>query len=124
AYLNDLEETDRAHKNLQAELDALYNSIFAGPTPKFPGEDQKEWALRQARDAFNDAKRRHEAEAQAAKCLRDTNQFRGEALRSLDDARSHSRMDMFGGGTLTDMMEREALSGAQNATDKAKMLVL
>lgn len=32
-------------------------------------------------------------------------------------------MDMFGGGTLTDVMEREALSRAQNATDKVQMLV-
>ncbi|KAI4174641.1 MAG: hypothetical protein LQ343_002214 [Gyalolechia ehrenbergii] len=86
----ELKQTDTAHKNLQTELDALYNSIFAGPTPEFPGEDQKEWALRQARDAFNDAKRKHEAEAQAVKCLHDANQFMGEALRSLDDARSHS----------------------------------
>ncbi|KAL8942670.1 MAG: hypothetical protein Q9216_001524 [Gyalolechia sp. 2 TL-2023] len=119
----ELEQTESTHKRLQAELDALYNSIFAGPTPEFPGEDRKEWALGQAKDSFNDAKRKHEAEAQAVKCLHDANQFMSEALRSLDDARSHSRMDMFGGGTLTDMMEREALSRAQNATDKVKMLV-
>ena len=118
-----LEDTDRTHKRLQAELDSLYNSIFAGPSPEFPGEDQKESAMRQAKDAFNTAKQRHEAEVQAANCLRDAEGFMTQALQSLDDARSHSRMDMFGGGTLSDMMERNALSKAQNATDKVKMLV-
>ncbi|KAL8655962.1 MAG: hypothetical protein Q9210_000559 [Variospora velana] len=119
----ELEGIYSTHRRLQAELDALHNSIFAGPTPEFPGEDQKEWALRQASDAFNDAKRRHEAKAQAVKCLHDADRFMNDALRALDDARSHSQMDMFGGGTLTDMMEREALSRAQHATDKVKMLV-
>ncbi|KAL8858943.1 MAG: hypothetical protein Q9178_004622 [Gyalolechia marmorata] len=118
-----LEDTDRTHKNLQAELDALYNSIFAGPSPEFPGEDQKEWAMREAKDAFNAAKQRQDAEFQAVKCLQDAEQFMLQALQSLDEARSHSRMDMFGGGTLSDMMERDALSQAQNATEKVKMLV-
>ncbi|KAL8875633.1 MAG: hypothetical protein Q9198_006038 [Flavoplaca austrocitrina] len=118
-----LEDTDRTHKRLQAELDSLYDSIFAGPSPEFPGEDQKEFAMRQAKDAFNTAKQRHEAELQAVNCLRDAERFMTQALQSLDDARSHSRMDMFGGGTISDMMERDALSKAQNATDKVKMLV-
>lgn len=118
-----LENTDRIHKSLQAELDALYNSIFAGPSPEFPGEDQKEFAMREAKDAFNTAKQRHEAELQAVKCLQDAERFMTQALQSLDNARSASRMDMFGGGTLSDMMERDALTKAQNATDKVKMLV-
>lgn len=118
-----LEDVDIIHKKLQAELDALYSSIFSGPSPDFPGEDQKEWAFREAKDAFNNAKRNHEAEVQAVKCLQDAQQFMSEALRHLHDARGHSRMDMLGGGTLSDMMERDALSKAQNATDKVKMLV-
>lgn len=119
----EFEHTDRIHKNLQAELDALYDSIFEGPSPDFPGEDEKELALRQASDAFNRVKGKHEAEIQAVKCLTDATRFMSQALFSLDDARSHSRIDMLGGGTLTDMMERDALSRAQTATDKAKMLV-
>ncbi|KAL8963434.1 MAG: hypothetical protein Q9193_000304 [Seirophora villosa] len=119
----ELEGINSTHRRLQAELDSLYNSIFAGPTPDFPDEDQKEWALRQASDAFNEAKRRHEAEAQAVRCLQDADKFMAQALHSLTEARSHSRMDMFGGGTLTDMMERNALTRAQGATDKVQMLV-
>ncbi|KAI4288877.1 MAG: hypothetical protein L6R35_001857 [Caloplaca aegaea] len=119
----ELEGINSTHRRLQAELDALYDSIFAGPTPEFADEDQKEWALRQASDALNDAKRRHEAEAQAVKCLHDADRFMNEALRAFDDARNYSRVDMFGGGTLTDIMERRALSRAQSAADKVKMMV-
>ncbi|KAL8917309.1 MAG: hypothetical protein Q9208_008030 [Pyrenodesmia sp. 3 TL-2023] len=118
-----LENVSMTYKKLQAELDALYNTIFSGPSPDFPGEDQKEWAFREAKDAFDNAKRNHEAEVQAVRCLQDAQQFMSQALEHLHEARSHSRMDMFGGGTLSDMMERDALSKAQNATDKIKMLV-
>ncbi|KAI4180523.1 MAG: hypothetical protein L6R41_007190 [Letrouitia leprolyta] len=120
----ELEHTDRVHKDLQAQLDALYHSIFDGPSPGFPGEDDKEWALRQAQDAFNHAKCNHEAETQGVKCLTDATRFMSQAIFSLDDARRLSRLDMLGGGTLTDVMERDALSRAQVAVDKAKMLVL
>jgi hypothetical protein len=37
----------------QAELDRLYNSIFGGPSPDIPGEDEKEKAVRQAENNFN-----------------------------------------------------------------------
>ncbi|KAL8988335.1 MAG: hypothetical protein Q9177_002577 [Variospora cf. flavescens] len=106
----ELKGINSTHRSLQAELDALYDSIFAGPTPEFPDEDQKEWALRQASDALNDAKRRHEAEAQAVKCLHNADRFMNEALRAFDDARNYSRVDI-------------ALSRAQSATDKVRMLV-
>ncbi|KAL8758687.1 MAG: hypothetical protein Q9184_003844 [Pyrenodesmia sp. 2 TL-2023] len=117
-----LENADMMHQKLQAELDALYNSVFSGPSPDFLGEDEKEWTFREAKDAFNNAKRNHEAEVQAVKCLENAQQFMSQALQHLAEARSHSRTDMFG-STWSDMMEREALSKAQNATDKVKMLV-
>lgn len=101
----------------------MYNSIFAGPSPDFPGEDQKEWAFREARDAFNTVKQRHEAEVQAVKCLQEADTFMHVAVESMADARDSSRMDMFGGGRLSDMLERDALNKAQNATDKVRMLV-
>lgn len=119
----ELEQVASTYTSLQGELDALYHSIFAGPSPDYPGEDQKEWAFREARDIFNAAKQRHEAEMQALHCLREADKFMRVGLESLADARGHSQMDMFGGGALTDMMERDALSKAQSATDKVHMLV-
>lgn len=119
----ELQTVANTHNKLQAELDALYNSIFAGPSPEFPGEDQKEWTFREARDIFDGAKQRHEAEIQAARCLQEAEVFMRVALESMADARMNSRMDMWGGGGLTDMMERDALHRAQDATDKVHMLV-
>ena len=40
-----LYETNRAHNHLQAELDQLYNPVFACPTAVFPEEDEKKWKL-------------------------------------------------------------------------------
>ncbi|KAF7517855.1 hypothetical protein G7054_g13666 [Neopestalotiopsis clavispora] len=72
----------------QRDLDGLYESIFSGPTPEFPDEDQKE--------------------------------HRGTvAWQAVEEALDHSRMDMFGGGTFTDMMERNALSQAEMAVQDA-----
>ena len=119
----ELEKANQTHLKLQAELDALYNSIFSGPTPEFPMEDQKEWAYRQACDTFATLEHRHEAEKQALHCLLEANKFMIETLHELAEACTYSRMDMWGGGTLTDMMERDALHIARNAADKVNMLV-
>ncbi|CAO1600171.1 hypothetical protein XANCAGTX0491_003874 [Xanthoria calcicola] len=118
-----LENTNKTHQRLQSELDALYNSIFAGPTPDFPGEDQKESAVREAKEAFDFVKQQHEAEFQAAKCLVDAECFIIKALRWLEKAHDFSRTDMRGCGTFSDMLERNTLSEAQHAMDKVKMLV-
>ncbi|KAL8675469.1 MAG: hypothetical protein Q9168_000170 [Polycauliona sp. 1 TL-2023] len=85
-----LEGTDKTHKRLQAELDALYDFIIEGPMPGFQGEDVIEFAMREAKDAFNITKQRHEAELRAIKCLQGAQWFMLQVLQSLDDARSHS----------------------------------
>ncbi|KAI4105742.1 MAG: hypothetical protein LQ339_003304 [Xanthoria mediterranea] len=119
-----LENTNKTHQRLQSELDALYNSIFAGPTPDFPGEDQKESAMREAKEAYNIAKQQHEAEIQAAKCLEDAETFMLEVLEWLENARENSDIDKSGSGTmLANLLERTALMKARNAIGKAKMLV-
>ena len=120
---NDLEAVDKRHTRLQAELDQLYDSIFAGLTPGFLEEDKKESALRVARNEYGQTKQRLEAEMQVMSCLQNADEIMQQALSFLADARSNSRMDMFGGGTLSHMMERGALSCAANAVDKIKMLV-
>lgn len=118
-----LETTNKTHKRLQSELDALYSSIFAGPTPDFPGEDQKESAVHEAKEAFDFVKQQHEAESQAAKCLVDAQGSMMEALQWLKKAHDFSRTDMRGPGTVSDIVERNSLSKAQRAMEKVKMLV-
>lgn len=119
----ELEKVANKHRNLQTQLDALYDGIFAGPSPEFPSEDAKEYAFREARDAFNAAEQRQKAETQAVSCLESADGSMTRAVRELDTACDYSRADMFGGGTLTDMMERDALSRAEREIDKVKMLV-
>ncbi|KAK3062227.1 hypothetical protein LTS18_004567 [Coniosporium uncinatum] len=118
-----LEADTKRHEQAQKELDALYNSIFAGPTPEFPEEDQKEYTLNQQRDAFTQAQSRANAEHHAVENLQGATRAMRQALASLDEARSHSTMDMFGGGTLSDMMERNALSAAASAVQQVRWQV-
>ncbi|KAL8790191.1 MAG: hypothetical protein Q9213_000722 [Squamulea squamosa] len=73
--------------------------------------------------AFNATRQQYEAELQAANCFKDAEKFNVQVFESFDNARSHSGMDMFGGGTLSDMMERYTLSRAENAIEKVRTLV-
>ncbi|OHF01732.1 hypothetical protein CORC01_02923 [Colletotrichum orchidophilum] len=119
-----LEAEARRHDEAQCELDSLYDSIFAGPTPSYPEEDALEQSAEQALREYHDTRSKVEAEAHAIRLLTDAMKRMGDSLRHMDDALSHSRMDMFGGGTMSDMMERSALQRAESATQEARMLVM
>ncbi|KAH0429078.1 hypothetical protein CcaCcLH18_08705 [Colletotrichum camelliae] len=119
-----LEVAAQTHEEAQRELDSLYEAIFAGPTSGYPEEDAKEQEASRAMRAYQDTRSKAEAEQHAIKLLMDAMKRMGDALRNMDDALSHSRMDMFGGGTMTDMMERSALQRAESATQEARMLVM
>lgn len=110
------------HDSLQQELDALYDSIFQGPSPGFPDEDQKE----------NECQQASQTAAQIAQSLEEQkhvlflmNQMRSklmEAGRYLDDAHSASQMDLFGGGTLASMQKRNYLERAESSISQVRML--
>ncbi|KXH68413.1 hypothetical protein CSAL01_00286 [Colletotrichum salicis] len=119
-----LEVEARRHDEAQCELDSLYDSIFAGPTPSYPEEDTLEQLAEQALHEYHDTRSKVEAEQHAIRLLTDAMKRMGDSLRHMDDALSHSRMDMFGGGTMTDMMERSALQRAESAAQEARMLVM
>ncbi|EOO03924.1 hypothetical protein UCRPA7_646 [Phaeoacremonium minimum UCRPA7] len=119
-----LEMAVSRHSAAQSELDSLYDSIFQGPTPGFPEEDQKERESNAALQAYHDARTRAEGQGQAVKTLGYAQQRINGALMSMDDALRYSRRDMFGGGTLTDMMERNALHQAETQVQEARMLVM
>ena len=118
-----IEDDVKKHNDLQAKLDTLYDLIFAGHTPDVPGEDACEWAFREARDAFDAAKQRSEAELQVVKCLEDANNLMQQAVQQLVEALDQSTLDMFGRHTSRDMMQRDALNEAQDATNRVHMLV-
>ena len=108
------QEADKAkHDQAQEELDRMYNSIFSGPTPDVPGEDEMEHAVYQARDWYNQCQTLLGNDKHAMEALQRANQQLAAARRDMDDALSASNVDRFGGGALFDMMERDALSRGQ-----------
>lgn len=110
------------HQALQAELDALYNSLFAGPTPKFPDEDAKEQACGIAHQAVQNATQRLSREHHILFLLGQTVTKLSEARNALDGAYSMSQYDMFGGGTMASMQKRNYLERAESSIQQVRML--
>lgn len=116
------EQSAQRHHALQAELDALYNSIFAGYTPEFPDEDRKEEASNAASQALQHANQQLERERHILFLLGQTVTKLSEARNSLDGASSMSQYDMFGGGTMASMQKRNYLERAESSIQQVRML--
>ncbi|KAI0012183.1 hypothetical protein F4779DRAFT_105967 [Xylariaceae sp. FL0662B] len=114
----DLEIQAARHNAAQQDLDSLYDSIFQGPTHEFPQEDSVERNSENALQAYHDARVKVETGQQVVRILGDALQRLHSAISYTEDALSHSRMDMLGGGTLSDMMERNALDKAETQVDQ------
>ncbi|KAF2206981.1 hypothetical protein CERZMDRAFT_52005 [Cercospora zeae-maydis SCOH1-5] len=111
-----LEQDVKRHERAQSELDQLYDSIFSGPTPDVAGEDHLEQAVQQNRDSYDQANRSLSSEKYVLEILGRADQSLSAAGNHMDDAYRRSQRDTYlGGGTFTDMMERDALAKAQNA---------
>lgn len=119
----ELEVRAAAHVEAQGELDRLYESIFTGPSPGFPEEDERERETSGALRVYQEARSRAEAEGKVVSILNQAQTRLNGALMSMEDALHASRRDMYGGGTFSDMMERNALNKAENLVRQAKMLV-
>ncbi|KAK5943488.1 hypothetical protein PMZ80_004495 [Knufia obscura] len=120
---SELEGTAARHDQAQRCLDELYDSIFEGPTPGFPEEDSRENSANDALNQYHNMRVRVESETQVLNNLGKALQKMNIAKYALAEARSHSQMDMFGGGMMSDMMERNALSKGEIAFTEARMLV-
>lgn len=118
-----LQSQEKTHTQAQKDLDSLYASIFTGPSPGFPEEDERERETDAAVQAYQEARSRAEAEGQVVKILNQAQQRLNGALMAMEDALQASRRDMFGGGTFSDMMERSALSQAETQIQHARMMV-
>lgn len=120
----DLTNQTERHKQAQADLDGLYQSIFQGETPEFPQEDSLERAADAAGQAYNQANMQSDSDKKVVSLLEGASKNLNEAAGHIEEALSASRMDMFGGGSMADMMERNALSKAQNSIHMSQMLTL
>ncbi|KAI4867801.1 hypothetical protein F4820DRAFT_178065 [Hypoxylon rubiginosum] len=119
----DLEAEVNRHAEAQQQLDGLYDSIFQGPTPAFPDEDCSERNAEDALQAYHNSRVAMETELQVIRLLTEAKGRLFSALNYTEDALSHSRMDMFGGGTFSDMMERNCLDNAENQVGQMLSLV-
>lgn len=119
----ELEGTAETHRQAQEELDELYNSIFAGPTPEFPEEDAKEFPVYDAEKRRGDLQTKLSAGAQALQSLTNAEKLMRASLGEMGEALNWSTWDVFGGGGLSDFMERNALSAASSAAQRAVALV-
>ncbi|KAI1086071.1 hypothetical protein F5B19DRAFT_194274 [Rostrohypoxylon terebratum] len=120
---SDLEaEVDR-HKEAQQQLDSLYDDIFQGPTPAFPEEDRSEQNAERALQAYHNCCIVAETEFQVVGLLSEAKIRLGSALAYMEEALNYSYMDMFGGGTFSDFMERNALDKADKEASQMHLLV-
>ncbi|KAH8724532.1 hypothetical protein GQ44DRAFT_727616 [Phaeosphaeriaceae sp. PMI808] len=110
------------HAQLQADLDVLYDSLFAGHTPAFPAEDRAEENCTTARHHLS---RLHGALARQQHLLF----LLGQVASKLSAARSAlaraydmSQLDMLGGGALVSMQKRNDLEDAESAVQAVRML--
>ncbi|KAI1814703.1 hypothetical protein GGS20DRAFT_394421 [Poronia punctata] len=121
--LSDLEGENARHQEAQKELDMLYASIFEGPTPNFPEEDEMERRMGGIMREYNIASSKLEQDRQVQRLLDHADKRIKESLACIEDALDYSRWDMFGGGSATDMMERNALHKAEMELIQAQLLV-
>lgn len=121
---SDLEKEVARRTKAQRDLDSLYNSIFQGLTPDFPEEDATERDLQVVAQQCNDARMKLESQQQAMNLLNQATVRLKSALSYIEEALDHSRMDMFGGGSITDLMERDALHKAGSQVQQMQMLVM
>ena len=113
-------ESEKArNESAQRDLDQLYASIFSGPTPEVPGEDQLETAVQYARQHLEQVQSQSNADSAALDALRRADARLQAASRAMNQALDASRFDIMGGGTFADMMERDALSQASVGISEA-----
>ncbi|KAI1384975.1 uncharacterized protein F4822DRAFT_379175 [Hypoxylon trugodes] len=121
---SDLEAGVTRHTDAQQQLDNLYDSIFQGPTPVFPEEDRLEETAESALQIYHNSRVVMETELQVVQILTEAQNRLRESMNYTEEALDHSRMDMFGvGGSLMDMMERDALQKAEIQVSQTLSLV-
>ena len=112
------------HNATQVQLDSLYKSIFDGPSPDIPGEDDKEGAVRETELNFNAVQLRLSSENQAKAILLDAKKFLERAILDIQSAISANTADCWGvGGTFAEMNESSALSRCQGHVSQVEMLI-
>ncbi|KAJ7582317.1 hypothetical protein C8J56DRAFT_957499 [Mycena floridula] len=118
----ELKEKKQKFEDLKVELDNLYNKIFNGPTAEFPRDDQLETELGTAQGVFQHILGLMNVDSQGVDLLSRADRTMVRCLASMSTALDYSSWDMWGGGTMADMMERSALAEAGSFASQADLL--
>jgi DNA repair exonuclease SbcCD ATPase subunit len=118
----DFQASTDLHKELQSQLDKLYNSIFAGHTPGFPTEDMAESAVTNSQQHLSTLTQSLEREKHVLFILGQMSQKLSDARNQLSGAYDMSQFDMFGGGTMSSMRKRNYLELAESCVQQVRML--
>ncbi|KAJ6463532.1 hypothetical protein C8R45DRAFT_522450 [Mycena sanguinolenta] len=119
----DLENKLASHDKLKADLAALYSKIFDGPTQAYFEDDVLEYKLQQVQSRYNEIQGSLNRESQAVSWLQSASSTMQECMRDVNQALRYSQLDILGGGTKSDMMERIALSSAELRASLAQVFV-
>ncbi|KAF5381506.1 hypothetical protein D9757_008178 [Collybiopsis confluens] len=120
---SDLEHKSRQLSQTKIDINNLYRQVFDGPTVEFPRDDVLERELGVAQETYDRVQAVLNTHSQAVRLLGQADQMMGGALKKMDEALGYSTWDVYGGGSLADMMERDALANAAVYAAKAEMLI-
>ncbi|KAH6912063.1 hypothetical protein BKA70DRAFT_1266442 [Coprinopsis sp. MPI-PUGE-AT-0042] len=120
---HELEEKLKKYDAAKKEVDLLYARIFDGPSQSFPDEDRLEYETMEAQKRYEQLQNTLNGESQAADLLARACVTMDRCQGSMSEALRYSKYDMWGGGTMTDYMERNALTQAQMSASRADSLV-
>ncbi|KAI9051863.1 hypothetical protein LZ554_004120 [Drepanopeziza brunnea f. sp. 'monogermtubi'] len=114
-----------AHERAARELDVLYHSLFGGPTPEIPEEDERERAVLEAEARYNEVGLLLSRERQARDLLLEANASLKRAFRDLHEVESDATMDVWGVGSssFAELAEHSALSRCQRHVAQVELLV-
>ncbi|KAF9074408.1 hypothetical protein BDP27DRAFT_1214248 [Rhodocollybia butyracea] len=120
---SDLEEKSTRLDLTKQEISNLYHSVFDGPTTEFPRDDVLEEEFKSAQATYDRLQAVLNSHSQAVNLLTQADQMLGMGIKKIDQALGYSTWDVYGGGNLSDMMERDALANAATYAAKAEMLL-
>ncbi|KAJ7452055.1 hypothetical protein B0H11DRAFT_2288736 [Mycena galericulata] len=119
----DLVDKAQRHELTKDDLGKLYAKIFDGITQGYPEDDRLEEQVKTSQQKYTEIQMSLNQEAQALSLLDYANKALAACRREVKDALGYSQWDMWGGGTMSDMMERNALSKAEGHAIEARMYV-
>ncbi|KAJ7630079.1 hypothetical protein DFH06DRAFT_705926 [Mycena polygramma] len=119
----DLNEKFKRYEQTKKDLAQLYSRVFDGPTQAYPEDDNLEYQLGQAQQRYNEIQGFLNRESQAVNLLQSAHAALQQCSIKMQEARDYSQWDMWGGGAMSDMMERNALSAAEGHSMQAATCV-